>query len=76
MTKNDFLKSVAPLGVVLGDQHLMGNVKQYDSGNVGFNITGKVSLKMPNGEIVRFQMAGNLVAIDSKNWAAGEQAAA
>lgn len=66
--KADFLQMNAVLPVDVSGQPIQATVKEFSTGSVGWNITGKVTVRLPNGVLVRCQVTGNVVVIGSKDW--------
>lgn len=66
--KANFLEMGTPLSVDISGQPIHANVKEFSTGSVGWNITGKVNVRLPNGVLVRCQVTGNVVVIGSKDW--------
>ena len=70
MNRAKFLQVKAPV-VMIGNTPVAATAKEFSTGSVGFNITGKVPMVV-DGEVVMLQVSGNLTAIGSKLWLAGE----
>lgn len=71
ITRKDITAST-PLPCQIGDKLLMSlDPKEFSTGSVGYNANGKVTL-LVGGKPVVFQASLNLIAVDSKNFPAGE----
>jgi hypothetical protein len=70
MTKATFSSTAKPLPITIDGQQHAAEVKAFSTGSVGWNVNGKVTVTLPNGEIVRCQCSLNLTAIGSQDWAA------
>lgn len=69
MTKQNYLKTAKPTITILIDGvPVVGNVKEFSTGSVGYNANGKVTLQNQNGEAVKYQLSCNLTAVGSKEW--------
>lgn len=69
MTKQNFLKTAKPTITILIDGvPVVGNVKEFSTGSLGYNANGKVTLQSQNGEAVKYQLSCNLTAVGSKEW--------
>jgi hypothetical protein len=68
ISKAEFINSAKPLPVNISGSTIFANPKQFSTGSVGFNITGKVQMQLPNGVVVTLQVSGNLTAIGSADW--------
>jgi len=64
-SNEEFLDNAVPFVVMIDGQPFMVEPRTYSSGSVGFCRAGKVNL-MVNGQVLRFQLALNLVLIGSK----------
>jgi hypothetical protein len=68
MTKTEFTRTSKPLGVSVGGQILQATPRAFSTGSVGWFLSGKVNVQLPNGEIAKLQVSGNLVVVGSKEW--------
>ena len=68
MDRSTFLQSKVP-SVMIAGTPVSVTAKEFSTGSVGFNITGKVPVVIGE-EVVMLQVSGNLTAIHSKNWTA------
>ena len=68
MTKRDFTTTARPVHVTIAGQTLQAMPKEFSTGSVGFHLNGKVTVQLPNGEIAKLQVNGNLVIVGSKEW--------
>jgi hypothetical protein len=78
MTKNDFVANAKPLTVNIGGSALLAKPRQFKSekGSVGFNVSGKVPVTLPDGSTAMLQVSGNLTVCGSGDWEQGEEKAA
>jgi hypothetical protein len=67
-TKSSFLESAKQLAVTVHGTTLYAEPKQFSTGSVGYNVTGKVPVTLPDGTVVKLQVSGNLTVIGSKDW--------
>ena len=70
MSKAEFTTNAKPLTVVIDGHPHTADPKAFSTGSVGWNVNGKVTVTLPNGQTVRCQCSVNLTAIGSKEWAA------
>lgn len=68
MNKSEFAKSAKNLTIVIDGVPVVGSVKQFSTGSVGWNANGKVAIKLPNGDVVKCQLSCNLIVAGSKEW--------
>lgn len=67
MTKEKFFKKARPIEVTVGTRTLTLTPREFKSGNVGFGLVGKFSMKI-NGERVTFTLTCNMTANKSRDW--------
>ncbi len=69
MTKNEYLANAKPNIVVTIDGiPYNADVKEFSTGSVGYNASGKVKLTQKDGTIVTHQLSCNITAIGSREW--------
>jgi hypothetical protein len=68
MTKKEFTSTAKPLSVTVEGQILQAIAKKFSTGSVGWFLSGKVNVQLPNGDIEKLQVGGNLVIVGSKEW--------
>lgn len=59
MTKNDFVNSAKEIRGTIGGQPIVAKPRVFESGNVGYNITGKMRIALPDGGTGRIQISGS-----------------
>jgi hypothetical protein len=62
-TKKDWVASAKPIAIQVEGQSVVCTPRQFSSGSVGYNASGKVLI---DGHKV--QVGGNLVVVGSKDW--------
>jgi hypothetical protein len=75
MTKKEFVSIAPSLPVVINGTTLEALPRINSTGSVGYNVNGKVLVKLPNGQLVKLQVSGNLTVVGSKDGEEGQQAA-
>jgi len=75
MTKNEFVSNAKPLQVNIGNSTLLAKPRQFKSekGSVGYNVSGKVPVTLPDGSVAMLQVSGNLTVCGSGDWQQGEE---
>jgi hypothetical protein len=71
MTKNEFAKVAKNLSIEIDGTPVVGTVKVFSTGSVGWNANGRVVIKLPNGELHKCQLSCNLIVNGSKEWDSG-----
>ena len=72
MTKAEFLTNAKPLVGDVNGQPIILTPKLFSTGSVGYNVTGKMAIKLANGVVVNLQQGFNLTAVKSKEWVEGD----
>jgi hypothetical protein len=70
LTKAAFVQTAKALPVKLGTRDFLAQPKEFSTGSVGFNISEKLEVTLPSGEVVRCQVGLNITVIGSKEWPA------
>ena len=65
MKKADFMDKAKPIMATVNGAPIIGNPKEFSTGSVGYNFTGKFPVEL-NGEVIFIQFSGNGTAIGSK----------
>ena len=68
MTRSEFRALASDIAVSIADSRHIAEVKEFSTGNLGWYLNGKTSVKVGN-EVVRVQIGMNLTVIGSKNFA-------
>lgn len=73
-SKSELLAALekCPQAMLVNGQALSVKAKQFSTGSLGLNLTGKITLDVPGVGLVQFQFSGNAVAIGSADCAQGE----
>ena len=71
MNKGEFLQVAKNIPVLIDGIPVAGTVRAFKTGSVGWNANGKVTIKLPNGDIVKCQLSMNLALVGSKEWESG-----
>lgn len=67
MTKSELKAPQKPIEFQLNGATVHLVPKEFSSGNVGWYAGEKLSIKLPNGEVVRCQLSMSLTVIGSKS---------
>ncbi|MGE4160031.1 MAG: hypothetical protein AB7F75_13145 [Planctomycetota bacterium] len=65
LTRDEFRADVKPLKLEICGQTVMATPKEFSTGSLGWNITGKVLVEI-GGKTVQVQVGANLTVIGSK----------
>lgn len=65
VSREEFRTHARPLQVLVNGQSLTANIKEFETGSLGWNITGKVDVVI-NGKPCRVQVGANLTLVKSK----------
>ena len=65
VSRDEFRTHARPLTVTIDGQAYVADVKEFDSGSLGWNLSGKANVVI-NGKTCRVQMGANLTVIKSK----------
>jgi hypothetical protein len=68
MTRSEFRNLAQDVAVSIADNRHVAEVKQFSTGNLGWYLNGKTTVKVGN-ELLRVQIGLNLTVIGSKNFA-------
>ena len=68
MKKSDFVAKAKPLAVHINGMPLEAKPRKFKTGSVGYYVSGKVSITLPDGTIGKLQVGGNITVCGSKEW--------
>lgn len=68
LTRKTFKTDAKSLAATIGGQLVAGTPKEFSTGSLGWNLTGKVMVEV-GGELVQAQVTGNICIIGSKELA-------
>jgi len=74
MNKQKYMSLAKPnITILIDGVPVVGQVKAFSTGSVGYNANGKVTLQLTNGDVMKYQLSMNLTAVGSKEWADKEE---
>lgn len=67
MSKQEIVASMKPLTVIVNGVGIVATPKVFSTGSIGYNVTGKVPVELPDGTMGKLQVTGNLILVGSKD---------
>lgn len=65
ITRGDFRGKAKPVTVIIGEQKLVADVKEFSTGSLGWYLNGKTTIEI-DGQPVSVQIGLNLTIVGSK----------
>ena len=66
-TKKHLLENMQPVDIVINGIPMIASAREFQTGNIGYNANGKITIKLADGSAVTCQLGVNITVIGSKS---------